>query len=58
MTDANLLREEIETLTIEINSLKGRMGSAGGTAAQSKKLDVLIRVRDRCVRALEKRDAA
>ncbi len=58
MTEADLLREEIETLDIELNSLKSRMGSAGGTAAQSKKLAVLTRVRDRCVKALERRNAA
>lgn len=58
MTDSELLREEIETLDIEINSLKGRMGSAGGTAAQAKKLAVLIRVRGRCAKALKKREEA
>ena len=58
MTEAEALREEINTLDIEINSLKGRMGSSGGTAAQAHKLLVLARVRERCAKALKKREEA
>lgn len=56
MTEAEALREEIDTLDIEIRSLRGRIGSVGGTSAQEKKLRVLIRVRDRSQKMLFKRE--
>jgi hypothetical protein len=60
MTDADLLREEIEELDAQIFRLKGSMNK-GDNGVKLSKLAIITRLRDRCQRslaALEKRGVA
>jgi len=60
MTEVATLQEEIDFLTDEIRSLKGRIGAAGNSV-QLHKLAMMTRLRDRCERskqALAKREQA